>query len=225
VLAACANVATMLLFVAANKTTTAANAIVLQYFSPGLTAVLAAMILHEKAHVEQWVAFAVSLLGMIALFHDRLSGGTLLGDAMALLSGVSCSFFYVLMRMQKQGNPLESLLLSHWLTATICAGVSLFMPVPRLTLASAGAVAFLGVMQIGVPALLFSLAIRRVSALSANLIALIEPIFNPLWVFLAVGEAPGPGAIIGGLATVSAVAGASMITAKRTVALPAAVDS
>jgi drug/metabolite transporter (DMT)-like permease len=73
----------------------------------------------------------------------------------------------------------------------------------------------LGLFQVGLAAILFSAAIKRVTAVSANLIAVIEPVFNPIWVFLALGEKPGANAIIGGVIIILAVTGASIISARR----------
>ncbi|MCX6553640.1 MAG: DMT family transporter [Candidatus Aminicenantes bacterium] len=213
--AALAQAATMLLFVAANKTTTAANAILLQYVGPVFTAIIGAWMLKEKAHWEHWVAFLFVGAGMVLLFLDKLGGGRPLGNILALLSGLVFSFYYIFMRMQKDSSPLESILLAHWLTAAIGLGVALFLPRPVFTWQAAGAIALLGVFQVGVAAILFTTAIKRIPAVFANLIAVIEPVFNPLWVFLALGEAPGFHAIIGGMIIVMAVTGASIISARR----------
>jgi len=213
--AAVAQTATMLLFVAANKTTTAANAILLQYVGPVFTAIIGAWILKERARWEHWAAFFFVAVGMVLLFMDKLGGGRLLGNILALLSGLTFSFCFVFLRMQKDESPLESMLLAHWFTTAIGLAVALFLPMPHLTLKAVGAVAVLGIFQVGVAAILFSVAIKRVSAVFANLIAVIEPVFNPLWVFLALGEAPGTTAIIGGLVIILAVSGASIISARR----------
>lgn len=213
--AAVASAATMLLFVAANKTTTAANAILLQYVGPVFTAIIGAWILKERARWEHWAAFAFVGAGMVLLFMDKLGGGRLLGNVLALLSGLVFSFYYIFMRMQKDGSPLESILLAHWLTAAIGLGVALFLPPGAFTWKAAGAIAMLGVFQVGVSALLFTAAIKRIPAVFANLIAVIEPVFNPVWVFLALGEKPGANAIIGGLIIIAAVTGASIISARR----------
>jgi drug/metabolite transporter (DMT)-like permease len=205
--AALAQAATMLLFVSANKTTSAANAILLQYVGPVFTAIIGAWLLKEKAHWEH---------GMVLLFMDKLGGGRLLGNVLALLSGLVFSFYYIFMRMQKDSSPLESILLAHWLTAVIGLGVALFLPCPVFTWQAAGAVAMLGLFQVGVAAILFTAAIRRIPAVFANLIAVIEPVFNPLWVFLALGQAPGFHALIGGVIIVMAVTAASMVSARRT---------
>ena len=207
--------ATMLLFVAANKTTTAANAILLQYVGPVFTAIIGAWLLKERARWEHWAAFFFVALGMVLLFMDKLGGGRLLGNVLAALSGLVFSFYYIFMRMQKDGSPLESILLAHWLTAAIGLAVALFLPLPVFTWKAAGAIAMLGLFQVGLSAVLFSAAIKRVTAVSANLIAVIEPVFNPVWVFLALGEAPGLNAIIGGVIIILAVTGASIVSARR----------
>lgn len=213
--AALAQTATMLLFVSANKTTTAANAILLQYFGPVSTAVLGAWILKERVRWEQWASFPFVGLGMALLFMDKIGGGRLLGNVLAVLSGLAFSFCFVFLRMQKDSSPLESMLLAHWFTVAIGACASLFLPAPHVTWKAAGAIAILGVFQIGVAAVLFTHAIKRISAVSANLVAVIEPVFNPLWVFLALGEAPGLRAIAGGAIILAAVTAASVISARR----------
>jgi drug/metabolite transporter (DMT)-like permease len=212
--AAIAHAVTMLLFVAANKTTTAANAILLQYTAPVLTAFIGAVLLKERPRVEHFAALPLAAAGMIIMFFNELGGGNLFGNVLALLSAVTLSFYFVFMRMQKEGSPLESILLSHWLTAIICIIISLFLPFPQVTLQSLGAIAVLGIVQLGLSAILFSIAIKRVSAISANLIAVIEPVFNPVWVFIAIGEAPGVNALIGGGIIVLAVTIASVISAR-----------
>jgi drug/metabolite transporter (DMT)-like permease len=214
--AAVASSATMLLFVSANKTTTAANAILLQYVGPVFTAIIGAWLLKERARWEHWVAFLFVVGGMVLLFMDKLGGGRLLGNVLAVLSGLVFSFYYIFMRMQKGGSPLESILLAHWLTAVIGLGVALFLPCPVFTWKAAGAIAMLGIFQVGISSILFAAAIRRITAISANLTAVIEPVFNPLWVFLALGEKPGLNAIIGGVIIIVAVTGASIVSARRT---------
>jgi drug/metabolite transporter (DMT)-like permease len=213
--AAIANAATMLLFVSANKTTTAANAIILQYFAPVSTVFIGAILLKERTRVEHVVALPLVAAGMIFMFFDELGGGKLLGNVLAFMSAITFSFYFVFMRMQKDGSPLESILLSHWLTAGICIALSFFLPLPQVTAKSLAAIAVLGVVQIGLSAILFSIAIKRVSAVQANLIAVIEPVFNPLWVFFAIGETPGTNALIGGSIIILAVTVASIISARR----------
>jgi len=213
--AAIANAATMLLFVSANKTTTAANAILLQYFAPVSTVFISTVLLKERARVEHFVALPLVASGMIFMFFDELSSGKFFGNVLAVMSAITFSFYFVFMRMQKDGSPLESILLSHWLTAGIWLVLLFFLPAPQVTSKSLIAVATLGIVQIGLSAILFSIAIKRVSAVQANLIAVIEPVLNPIWVFFAIGEAPGANALIGGSIIIIAVTMASVINARR----------
>jgi len=215
VAAALANSATMILFIAANKYTTAANAILLQYVCPITTALLAAVILKEKTRPEHWVAVFFVMIGMIIIFLDKLGGGQLIGNIFALSSAFTFSLVFIYMRKQKDGSPLESFLLSHWITAVIGLGAAFFLPLPVFTLKAAGAVTALGVFQIGFASVLFSYGIKHISAISANLIAVIEPVFNPVWVLLVIGEIPAINSIIGGGIIIAAVTGASIISARR----------
>lgn len=215
VTAAVANALTMLLFVIANKKTTAANAILLQYIAPVLTAFIGAAILKERTRIEHWISIFFVAAGMVIMFMNKLGGGQVVGNIIALTSALTFSLYFVFLRMQKEGSPVESNLLSHWITAGICLGVSFFMPLPNFTVKSVGAILVLGIIQIGVPSILIAYAIKRISAVSANLIAVIEPVFNPVWVFLVLGEAPGINTIIGGAVIIFAVTSVSIISAKR----------
>jgi len=213
--AALANAATMLMFIYANKTTTSANAILLQYGAPVYTGLLGAVMLREKPRLEHWLGFAGVAAGMAVFFAGNLGGGSLVGDIVAIASGVSFAFYFVFMRMQKDGSPLESNLLSHLLTAAVAFVACLFMPAPRLDARSLAVIAALGVFQIGCAAILFSWGIKRVPAIEAILIAGLEPVFNPLWVFLAMGEKPSPAALVGGGVIMAAVLASSTASALR----------
>jgi len=215
VAAALANAMTMLLFVAATKTTTAANAILLQYMAPVFTAIIGAVLLKEKMRIEHWVSILFVMLGMTIMFANKLEGGQLFGDIIAVMSAVTFSLYLVFMRMQKEGSPLESNLLSQWIAAGVCLMVSLFLPIPQFTQKSVAAILLLGIVQIGIPSILIAYAIKRLSAVSANLIAVIEPVLNPVWVFLVLDEYPGMNVIVGGTVILFAVIWVSMISARR----------
>jgi drug/metabolite transporter (DMT)-like permease len=213
--AALANAATMLLFVAANKTTTAANAILLQYLAPVFTAILGVVLLKEHLRREQLIALILTPVGMMLLFMDRLSSGQLLGNLLALTSAFTFALMFIFTRMQKEGDPLQSLMAAHAVTAMIALSVAMFLPVPRFTTGAIGSILVLGVLQIGLASVFFAYGIRRVSAVSANLIALIEPVFNPVWVFLVLGEAPSMKALLGGAVIIGSVTTASLISGWR----------
>lgn len=218
VAAALSYTGTMLLFVYANKNTTSANAILLQYGAPIYTGILGALIIKERPRLEHLLGFVVVAAGMLLFFvgdAGSAAGRTLHGDLAAIASGVTFALFYVFMRMQKDGSPVESTLLSHLFTALIAGGISLFMPAPLITAPAIGAILGLGILQLGIASVLFSWGIKRVGAMEGILIGGLEPVFNPIWVFLFIGERPGLNALAGGALILIAVVITSMISARR----------
>jgi drug/metabolite transporter (DMT)-like permease len=202
--------ATMLTFVIANKLTASANAILLQYSAPVWACLLAWLMIKEKPRIQQWAALVLVVCGMIIFFKDGLTGGAFFGDALAVISGILFGAHSVFMRMQKEGNPADSLLLSHIITAAFAVPFFFLYP-PDFTPASIGAISFMGIFEIGCTSLLFSYGIRRVPVVQAMLTAAIEPVLNPLWVLLATGEIPSLSALTGGAIIVGAVVLSSII--------------
>jgi drug/metabolite transporter (DMT)-like permease len=189
--------ATMLLFVAANKLTTSANAILLQYSCPAWTALGAAIVLKERPRPLD-MAFAGLTIGAMALFFlDKLSSGGALGNILAALSGVSFGFSFVFMRGQEKGTQEESLILSHAITFAVSIPF-MVMSGPPAGASSWMAISAMGVFQIGIASILFSYGLKRVGALESVLTTSLEPILNPVWVFVWNGEKPGIWAIVGG---------------------------
>jgi len=212
------NAATMCLFVYANKATTAANAILLQYTAPVFTGIAGAFILRERPKPEQVGAFVFVVIGMGIFFigpGGGLGGGSLLGNLAAATTGLTFGLFFVFMRKQKDESPLESYLLSHWITAAVMLPLALFFPAPKLTATAIASILALGVLQIGLASVFFSYGIKRVTAVQGVLTSVLEPVFNPIWVFLFVGERPSVNAFAGGFVIVAAVTVASVIGARR----------
>ncbi|MFA6366687.1 MAG: DMT family transporter [Candidatus Hydrogenedentales bacterium] len=216
ILCALAYAATMLLFVFANKTTTSANAILLQYGAPIYVAFMSAVVLKEPPKAEDWLALVGICGGMVLFFIDSLGKGNLIGDLAAVASGVSFALNIVLLRKQRSARPLDSLLLGHIFTAVVAGAISLFLPAPVVTMKSIFAIGCLGVIQIGLAAVLLSYSLQRITALQSVLLAVIEPLFNPVWVFLATREAPGLRSILGGLIIIAAVLASSFVSVRRT---------
>ena len=213
--AAAANAVCMILFVLANKLTTSANAILIQYWAPVATAVLGVFVLKERIHKEQILAIGATLVGLVLLFADKLGPGALWGNLAALVSGLAFSFVFLFTRMQKDGTPLQSLMLSHWITAAVALGLAQFQPAPVFTPGAVGAILALGIGQIGLAAIFFSYGIKRVSAVTGNLLAVIEPVFNPVWVLLVLGETPTGWTLAGGILILVSITAASVIGARR----------
>jgi drug/metabolite transporter (DMT)-like permease len=205
---------TMQSFVIANKLTTSANAIMLQYSAPVWAGLLGWILIKEKPHWEHWGALVCVFGGLALFFKDGLAGGAFLGDAVALLSGVFFGAHSVLLRMQKDGNPSDSMLLAHGLNFTLSLPF-LFFYFPVFEAPALGAVLYMGIIQIGCASLLFSYGIKRVGAVQAMLTAMVEPVLNPLWVLVVTGEKPSVSAIMGGGIIITAVAASSLIEKNR----------
>jgi drug/metabolite transporter (DMT)-like permease len=201
-LAAGAFILTQFLFVTSTKMTTAANSIFLQYTAPIYIVLLAYWFLGEKPSRTDWVSMAVIFLGLILFFGDKLSAEGLYGNILAILSGVTSAVMMVAFRAQKDGNPAESNLIAFLLTATF--GLPYLLG-DAWTADSLLILAFLGVFQIGFAFIFFTKGIKHIPALEANLIGTLEPVLNPIWVFLFYGESMGRFALVGGLVVLGGV--------------------
>ena len=186
----------VLLFVSATKITTAANAILLQYTAPVYIAIFGSWILKEKIKPSDIIIIISVMGGMTLFFMDKFSSGQFLGNLLALLNGVIFAFVFIFMKMQKNESTLETILLGNIVLAIV--GIPFyFEKVPDIK--SIEGLLMLGIFQLGLSFILYSIAIKRITALEAVLILCIEPILNPVWVFLVLGEFPGTWALAGGL--------------------------
>jgi drug/metabolite transporter (DMT)-like permease len=201
--AAAAHILTSFLFVASTKLTTAANAIFLQYTAPIYIILLGLWFLKERPSRVDWGSMLIIFLGMGLFFGDKLSLNGLEGNLLAVLSGVSLAFMTVALRAQKNGMPAESILIGQLFMAV--AGFPSVMK-ESWTLNNWLIILYLGVFQIGFAFIFFTSAIKHVPAIEATLISTLEPVLNPVWVFLFVGEQPGRFAILGGLIVLAGVA-------------------
>jgi drug/metabolite transporter (DMT)-like permease len=212
---AVAYAATTILFVTATKLTTAANAILLQYTAPVWIALFGAWFLGERATRSDWLTIAIVFGGMGLFFCDDLRLAGFAGNLIALASGVAFAAMTLLLRKQKDTSAEESIFLGNLLAGAV--GLP-FMLSARTFPSTRGwiALALLGIVQLGISYLLYARAIRHITALEAVLIPVIEPILNPIWVLLALGERPGPLSLVGGVIVLSAVT-ARMVHGLRTV--------
>jgi len=209
-IAAFSYIMTQFLYITAVRLTTAATAIFLQYSAPVYILLLGYWLLREKPSRADWLAMLVIFSGLGLFFRDDLNLSSPTGALLAALSGVFLALMTVALRAQKDGNPAESFLLANTLSSVL--GFYFVLQAPW-TAGSWAAIAYLGVLQVGLSFVLYSIAIRVIPALEATLIGTLEPVLNPVWVFLFIGELPGPLAVIGGLVVlagvvISAVAGA-----------------
>jgi drug/metabolite transporter (DMT)-like permease len=187
--------ATVFLFVVATKLTTAANAIFLQYTAPIYIAMISPWFLGERTELRDWLLVLLALSGVGLFFFDRLSLQGVSGVIAALGSGIAFAWLTVLMRRQRAGSPEAVVLLGN--VVTLLIAFPWMFPILRLE-QNGPSLLVLGVVQLTIPYLLYSLAIRHVRALDASIISIIEPILNPIWVMLATSERPPFWSLVGG---------------------------
>jgi drug/metabolite transporter (DMT)-like permease len=191
-------------FVSANKLTTAANAIVLQYTAPVLVYLFSRLVLGEKISTPNALALVVSMVGVGFISVDSAGEPEMSGVSLALLSGVLFAIYMVNLQQIKR---ISAVYLT-WLNNLVCA--LLILPFLKAPLALSSdqllIVAIMGAVQLGLPYFLFSTGLRTIPLQEAALIALIEPVLNPVWVALIVGEIPSFATLTGGAMILTALA-------------------
>lgn len=200
---AIAYMATVVLFVLATKLTSAANAILLQYTGPIYVALFGRWYLGERTSRLDWITIGVVIAGMTLFFMDSLTVDGMLGNCIAIASGVAFAWLALFLRKQKAERPEDSIILGNWLAALIALPFMVSNGMPST--GSWMGLLLLGVVQLGLSYILYARAIRHVTALEALLIPVVEPILNPVWALLLIGEKPGKFAIIGGIIVLSAI--------------------
>lgn len=197
---------TFLAFVSANKLTTAANAIVLQFTSPVFILIISALVFHQRFRKSDLVAVVVTLFGISLFFFDKLGAGNLLGNCLGILAGLFMAGMYVVTGRTDEDSRMSGILLGHIFTALIGVPMIFFFPTP-VTSSAVLSILALGIVQLGIPYIFYGLAVKSCPPLACSLIGAIEPLLNPVWVFLFSGEAPGVYALFGGTIVIFAVTG------------------
>lgn len=207
-------------FVISTTLTTAANAIILQYTAPAWVFLLAPLVNRERAEARQWVAFTASMAAIALIFACQFSGDPL-GLSVALVSGLVFGVQIVFFRKVSGLDPVlfiflcgagsGALLLPFALTAQGHA------PPPQ----QIALVVLAGVVQFGLPYVLYAAANRHVSAQTAVLIVMLEPVLNPVWVYLARRETPATSTIAGGILILLSVAYLSLAKGPPKASAPA----
>ena len=194
---------TVILYVIANKLTTAANAVLLMYTAPIYVIIFGPWFLKEKASRRDWLAVGAVMVGIVVFFMDKLSPEGFLGNMLAVLSGVSFAWMTLFLRKQKRGSPVESVFLGNLLAAAI--GLPFFLREELPEINGILMLIALGTLQLGFSYVLYTKAIQKVRAFEAVLITMLEPVLNPVWVFLLLGEVPGNWALAGGTIVMATV--------------------
>jgi drug/metabolite transporter (DMT)-like permease len=201
--AALSYAACTVLFAMANKLTTAANAILLQYTAPVWIALFGTWLLGERSTRADWATIAAVFLGMGIFLYDGLQVHDIAGILVAIASGFFFALTAIFLRKQKTGSPLESIILGNLISFLI--GLPAIWSAPPLSSTGMNALVALGVVQLGLAYFLYARAIKHVTALEAVIIPIIEPILNPVWVMIFAGEHPNRLALVGGVIVLGSV--------------------
>ncbi|MER3428700.1 MAG: EamA family transporter [Pyrinomonas sp.] len=199
----------LLLFVVATKLTTAANAIFLQYTAPVYVLVLEPLLYDERFRFTDLLVVVCCLFGMALFFVGKLSPADIGGNIAALISGLCFALFMLLLRHPRARavNSAAPVIYGNLLLAALTAP-AFIAGIEKLSLRELAIVGYLGTVQIGLAYVFFTRGIARgARSLDAGIIGYIEPVLNPLWVFLTLGERPSSWALLGGAIIITAVIG------------------
>lgn len=190
------------LFAIANKLTTAGNAIVLQYSAPVWIILLLYLFFRKKPGRLDLITILLVLVGILCFFFESLAAGKILGDILALLSGLFYAGVFMLNQFEK-GDALSSMFFGQLL-----CGITLSHLVaaetdfsPRVLLA----VFLLGAVQVGLAYIFFSIGIRTTDPVTASIINAVEPVLNPILVAVFYGEMPGPLSLAGAAIVIGSI--------------------
>ena len=188
-------------FVAANKLTTAANAIVIQYCAPVYVLLYIAFVQKKKLRPLDIAVVPITILGVSLCFIGQMGNGHLAGDIIAVISGLFFAAMFIFSEGVSDQTRASGIMQGQFLTAIIGLPV-LFATRPAFTPTAIGGILILGIFQIGIAYVLYSIAIKRAPLLTCSLLAVLEPLLNPVWVFLFAGENPGIWSLVGGVIVV-----------------------
>lgn len=192
---------TLTFFVAANKLTTAANSIVLQFTAPIFIVVFSALFFKKRFSRADILAVGLTMVGISLFFFDQLTPGHLLGNCVALAAGMAFGCYYMSLDGATESERMSAILTAHCLTFLVSIPFIAMYP-PELKAAPVACILVLGIVQLGIPYVLLGRASGSCPPLACSLLGALEPLLNPVWVFIFDGEAPGAWALIGGLVVI-----------------------
>ncbi len=194
------------------KLTTSANAVMMQYTAPIYVAFLSWFLLKEKIRRSDWLCLIAVIGGMALFFMDQMGSSNLIGNIIAIGNGLSFAFLSIFLRFQKNGHPEQSIFLGTLLAFLIgipfTIGQSIPSPKSIVVIIIAGIVVSLGYRM-------FTEASKNLSALQSVMLPVLDPILNPVWVFLIVGERPSITALLGGVIVLVAITLRSLFLMKE----------
>ena len=192
----------LVLFVIATKLTTSANAIFLQYTAPVYVLFLEPLLTRTKFKRSDLLTVAISTAAMALFFIGKFETRSIWGNLAAIASGVAFASYALSLKHERATlrSRWQVVIMGHLLIAAIMVVISLAGATSfALAPGDLSRLLYLGVFQIGIAYAFFTYGIAHVRAIDGMLIAMVEPVLNPVWVYFGVGERPTNYAIVGGL--------------------------
>lgn len=193
---------TNILFTIANKMTTAANAIVLQFTAPVFVLVLSALLLHKKPGTLDLAVCAAVLSGVVCFFLESLGAGDTLGNVAALVSGLSYAGVFLLNEMP-HADPISSVFWGDVISAVV--GLPFLLQERDFSLVPMTSLIILGAFQVGLAYILMCEGLKTTPAVTASLLSGIEPVLNPILVAVFYHETIGPLSLVGAVIVVGSI--------------------
>lgn len=191
-------------FVCANKLTTAANAIVLQFTSPVFIVIFTALLYKTRIRKADAAVVTLTLLGIALFFFDQLKPGYILGNLVAIAAGVFMAGMFMTVGELEGEQRFSGILIGQCLTFLV--GLPFIIATkPVFTPTATISILILGVFQLGISYILYVKATRYCPPLACCLLGAMEPLLNPVWVMIFDGETPGIFALIGGVIVVVSI--------------------
>ena len=192
--------------------TTVANAVFILAAAPFASALLARVVLKETVRGATWIAMAAALVGIGVMVAGGIRAGALFGNLMALMAMAGFTVFAVALRMGRGGDMLPAVFWAGVFAALVSAVMAGDLSITGRDL---GLCVFMGVGQIGIGLMLFTLGSRHVPAAELALLSLTEVVFSPIWVWLGVGELPSLPTLAGGAIVLAAIVGRALTGLRR----------
>ena len=190
------------LFTVANKLTTAANTIVLQFTAPIFVILLSVVFWKKRPQKLDLIACGVVLVGVLCFFVDSLEAGGMAGNILALLSGLSYAGVFLLNDLP-DSDPISSVFWGDVMSVAI--GLPFLVRETDLSLVPMTSLVILGAFQVGLAYILLTIGLRTTPAVTASLVSGIEPVLNPILVAVFYHETIGPLALLGAAIVVGGV--------------------
>ena len=193
-----------LCFACANKLTTAANSIVLQFTSPVFIVLFSALLFHEPVRKADLAVVLVTLGGIALCFFDQLAPGYVAGNFVAIAAGMFMAGMYMAIGKLEGEARFSAIVIGQ--SFTFLVGLPMvILTRPVLNAHTISYILILGVLQLGISYILYVKASRYCPPLACCLLGAVEPLLNPVWVLIFDGERPGVFALIGGVIVVVAI--------------------